>query len=82
MLFRSTAASVKVALDYKDDSNIPMICVETAKPAKFEAAIIDAIGITPERPSAFIGLEDREQRFFSVEATEKSIKSFIETHLH
>jgi threonine synthase len=77
-----TAASVKVALDYKDDSNIPMICVETAKPAKFEAAIIDAIGITPERPSAFIGLEDREQRFFSVEATEKSIKSFIETHLH
>lgn len=77
-----TAAAVKVALDYKDDSNIPMICVETAKPAKFESAIIDAIGITPERPSAFIGLEDREQRFYSVEATEKSIKSFIETHLH
>ena len=73
-----TAAGVKVALEYqqKDDS-LPYLCVETAKPTKFEEAIQEALGFLPKRPAQFIGLEDKQQRFFDLNDHEDDIKSFI-----
>lgn len=75
-----TAAAVKVAKALPKDS-VPKICMETAKPAKFESTVEDALGFVPERPSAYIGLEEKPQRFFDSDATVEALKSFIQTHI-
>ncbi len=76
-----TAASVKVALQLKAADGVPMICMETAKPTKFEEAIEDALGFIPSRPEGFEGIEEKEQRFFDVLDSVESVKSFIRTLL-
>ena len=72
-----TAAAIKVAQDYRQDE-VPMLCMETAKPCKFEAAVEEALGFVPERPQGFDGLENAQQRFYDVEASEGALKAFIE----
>ena len=57
-----TADGIKVALAHID-RDVPMICLETALPAKFPETIIEALGREPERPAAYAGLETRPQRF-------------------
>ena len=74
-----TADGIKVALEHID-RDVPMICLETALPAKFSETIIEAIGAAPERPSAYAGLEARAQRFESMDADSEQIKSFIAQH--
>jgi threonine synthase len=76
-----TASAIKVALEYRDDSKVPMLCMETAKPTKFESAIDEALGFVPQRPKGFDGLEEKEQRFFDVDATEEAVKQFIREKL-
>ncbi|MEK9657631.1 MAG: threonine synthase [bacterium] len=71
-----TAAAIKVAQDYRED-DVPMICMETAKPCKFEDAVEEALGFLPDRPAGFEGIEDAEQRFYDVEASEDALKTFI-----
>ena len=39
------------------EAGIPLICLETALPAKFEDSIREALGRTPERPAGLEGLE-------------------------
>lgn len=41
----------------KKKSDVPMICLETALPVKFENTIREALGFVPERPKRFLGLE-------------------------
>ncbi|MBA2548145.1 MAG: threonine synthase [Burkholderiaceae bacterium] len=74
-----TADGIKVALEHID-RDVPMICLETALPAKFSETIIEAIGAAPERPSAYAGLEARAQRFEPMDADSERIKSFIAQH--
>jgi threonine synthase len=76
-----TASAVKVAQDYHDQSKIPMICMETAKPTKFESAVEEAIGFIPDRPKRFRGLEDREQRFYEIDASVEALKAFIKENI-
>ena len=57
-----TADGIKVALEHRDPA-VPMICLETALPAKFSETIIEALGRAPERPSAFAGIESLPQRY-------------------
>lgn len=53
-----TADGVGVALTYFDaTANIPMLCMETALPVKFEHTIRQALGHLPERPERFADLE-------------------------
>ncbi|MEA5055195.1 MAG: threonine synthase, partial [Propionicimonas sp.] len=52
-----TADGVKVAREFVRPG-VPMIVTETALPVKFADTIIEAIGHEPDRPSAFVGLED------------------------
>jgi threonine synthase len=75
-----TAAAVKAAYQYRDDTGVPMICMETAKPTKFESAVSEAIGFIPERPKPFQGLEEKPQRFFDVDPSVDALKVFISTH--
>ena len=74
-----TAAGVKTALDFQD-KQIPIVCMETAKPAKFEHTIKEALGFIPNRPEEFIGLEDKEQRFYESLGTVDAVQSFIKSN--
>jgi threonine synthase len=56
---------------------VPMIALETALPAKFEDAIVEALGHKPDRPVDLIGLEDLPQRFEVMEADAAAVKQFI-----
>ena len=75
-----TADGIKVALAHID-RDVPMICLETALPAKFPETIIEALGREPERPAAYAGLETRPQRFERLPADAEAVKSFIACHV-
>jgi len=71
-----TADGLKVALEHKK-AGVPMLVLETALPVKFEDAIIEAIGITPERPAALNGIEALPQKFSIMDVDVESIKAYI-----
>ncbi|MDD2833260.1 MAG: threonine synthase [Methylotenera sp.] len=71
-----TADGLKVAKAYFD-KNTPMVVLETALPAKFEDAIVEALGDVPERPAALAGIESLPQRFTVMDASADQIKDFI-----
>jgi threonine synthase len=74
-----TADGVKVALENREPG-VPMICLETALPAKFAATIREALGRDPERPAGFEGLEERPQRFEVIEPDAEAVKACIRSH--
>ena len=74
-----TADGLKVAMEHRD-SAVPMICLETALPAKFAATIVEATGHAPERPPAYVDLESRPQRFESIAADAQEVKDYIAAH--
>ncbi len=75
-----TADGIKVALEHID-RDVPMICLETALPAKFPQTIVEAIGREPDRPAAYAGLESLPQRFELLPAEVDAVKSFIAKHV-
>ncbi|MGV3581404.1 MAG: threonine synthase [Methylophilus sp.] len=75
-----TADGLKVALEHRE-ANVPMLVLETALPAKFEDAIVEALGEKPERPSSLEGLEDLPQRSVVMEASADEIKAYIEKNI-
>ncbi|MBK8183381.1 MAG: threonine synthase [Candidatus Competibacteraceae bacterium] len=71
-----TADGVKVGLEYREHG-VPLICAETALPAKFEESIIEALGRSPERPKGYENLEILPQRFEVMDADVNDIKDYI-----
>ncbi len=71
-----TADGVKVGLDYREDG-IPLLCLETALPAKFEESIIEALGHPPERPADYEAIETLPQRFEVMDANVDEMKAYI-----
>jgi threonine synthase len=71
-----TADGLKVALEHRD-MDVPMLVLETALPAKFEDAIVEALGEKPGRPASLQGLEDLPQRSSVMEVNVDAIKSYI-----
>ena len=71
-----TADGLKVALKCRDQ-NIPMVVLETALPAKFEMAMIEALGEVPPRPDSLLGIEDLPPKFVLMDADVGAIKDFI-----
>ncbi len=57
-----TADGVKVGLAHREPG-VPLICLETALPAKFAQTIREALECDPARPPGFEGLEALPQRF-------------------
>jgi threonine synthase len=51
-----TADAVKVAREHVQPG-VPMIVLETALPVKFAETIVEAVGVVPERPARFEGIE-------------------------
>ncbi|MFQ6333329.1 threonine synthase [Methylophilus sp. 3sh_L] len=71
-----TADGLKVALEHRN-AEVPMLVLETALPAKFEDAIVEALGERPERPASLQGLEDLPQTSTVMEVSVDAIKAFI-----
>ena len=74
-----TADGVKVGLAQRR-AGVPLVCLETALPAKFAATIAEALGREPERPARFAGLESLPQRFELIEPDAAPLKRYIEAH--
>ena len=71
-----TADGLKVALEHREPG-IPLVCLETALPAKFEASIVEALGRKPTRPAALEGIENLPQRFDVMDVDAVAVKRFI-----
>ena len=73
-----TADGIKVARHFAALApDIPMICLETALPAKFAETIVEALGRQPDRPVAYDDLEQRQQRVTVIDASADAVRSFI-----
>ncbi len=73
-----TADGVKVGLEHREPL-VPLICLETALPAKFADTIRAALGREPERPAEFAGLEKLPQRFRVLPNDAEVLKRYIES---
>jgi threonine synthase len=71
-----TADGLAVAQAWREPG-VPMICLETALPAKFAETIREAIGRDPDRPAAYADIEQRAQRFVRMPADVAMLKQFI-----
>jgi len=71
-----TADGVKVGLEYREPG-VPLVCLETALPAKFAETIKEALGKDPVRPAGFEDLEKRPQKFEVIDADAEAVKRFI-----
>ena len=71
-----TADGLKVALELRD-VNVPMVVLETALPAKFEDALVEALGSIPPRPDSLKGIESLPQKFTEMDIDVTAIKNFI-----
>jgi threonine synthase len=74
-----TADGVKIALRMRE-ARYPMICLETALAAKFEATIVEALGSPAPRPERFEGIERLPQRVERMPADAKRLKDYISRH--
>jgi threonine synthase len=80
MIDPHTADGLNAGLPHKV-AGVPLICLETALPAKFEDAMVEALGRPPERPAALANLEDLPQRLTTLDADAEAVKSFIAAHV-
>ncbi len=80
MVDTHTADGLKVGLEQRRPG-LPLICLETALPAKFEETIIEALGRKPERPAAMEGIEELPQRVEVMDADVATLKAFISAHI-
>jgi threonine synthase len=71
-----TADALKVGRERAEPST-PMIVLETALPAKFNATVREAIGIDAPQPEGFAGIEALPRRFTPMPADLARLKAFI-----
>jgi threonine synthase len=71
-----TADGIKVGLENRENG-IPVICIETALPAKFASTIREALGRQAARPAAYVGIEERPQRYAVLPPDVAAVKSYI-----
>ena len=79
MIDPHTADGVKVGLEYREPG-VPLICLETALPAKFADTLRAALGREPERPAEFHDLERLPQRYTVIEPDADAVKRYIASH--
>lgn len=58
-------------------ADVPMICLATAHPAKFPAAVRRAIDTEPPRPESLRNIEQRQKRCEQISADTQTIKDYI-----
>jgi len=80
MVDTHTADGIKVGLEQRRPG-LPLVCLETALPAKFAETIQEALGREPERPAAMQGIEKLPQRCEVMNADVEKLKAFIAAHV-
>jgi len=76
MVDTHTADGLKVGLEQRRPS-LPLICLETALPAKFEETIREALGQDPQRPAGYENIESLPQRFDTLPTEVEQLKAYI-----
>jgi threonine synthase len=76
MVDTHTADGIKVGLEHRE-RGIPLICLETALPAKFAETLREALGRDPEVPADLQGLEALPQRVEVMDPDAEAVKRFI-----
>jgi threonine synthase len=76
MIDPHTADGVKVGLEFCE-TGVPLVCMETAQPAKFSETIHEALGMEPVRPAGFENLEKLPQRVEVMDPDAERVKAFI-----
>ena len=71
-----TADGLKVGREHAIDG-VPLICLETALPAKFEETIVEALGKPPPRPPGYEDIESLPQHVEVMEADAEAVKRFV-----
>ena len=71
-----TADGVNVGLAHREPG-VPLICLETALPAKFAETIREALGRDPAVPPGYEGLESRLQRVAVMDPDVEAVKALI-----
>ena len=71
-----TADGIKVGQGFREPG-VPLVCLETALAVKFDAAIREALGVTPPRPPGYENLESLPQRFEVIDADVEAVKRYI-----
>lgn len=79
MIDTHTADGLKVGLEHREPG-VPLICLETALPAKFADTIREALGRDPEIPPGYEDLERRPQRYELLDPDSEAVKRFIASH--
>jgi threonine synthase len=79
MIDTHTADGIKVGLDHREPG-IPLVCLETALPAKFAETIREALGREPQRPAGFENIEALPQRSQLIDPDAQAVKDFIARH--
>jgi threonine synthase len=75
-----TADGMKAGLEHRE-SGIPLVCLETALPAKFEETIREALGRNPDRPAGYENIESLPQRFDTLPPDVAQLKAYIAAHV-
>ncbi len=75
-----TADGVKVAAEFVQPG-VPMIVTETALPVKFAETIVEAIGVEPERPARFEGIESLPRHVVDLPNDAEALKALIRSHV-
>ena len=76
MVDTHTADGIKVGLEHQE-AGVPLVCLETALPAKFSETIREALGRDPEIPKGLENLEHLPQRYTVLDADVAAVKDFI-----
>jgi len=71
-----TADGIKVGLEQRE-AGVPLVCLETALPAKFGETIQEALGREPEVPASLADLMRRPQRFSVMDPEADAVRAFI-----
>ncbi|MGH9274762.1 MAG: threonine synthase, partial [Acidimicrobiales bacterium] len=73
-----TAVGIAAARLQRRSSDLPMVCVATAHPAKFPDAVEQATGIRPPLPARLADLFEREERFDLLPADLATVQAYVE----
>jgi threonine synthase len=79
MIDTHTADGVKVGLEHREP-DVPLVCLETALPAKFAATVREALNLDPDAPPGYEGLERLPHRVEVMDVDVEAVKRLIARH--
>jgi threonine synthase len=81
MIDTHTADGLKVAVPLAKPG-VPMLVLETALPIKFAATLVEALGLEPDRPPRFVGIEALPKKVKVLPQSAAAVKEYIASHCH